>query len=103
MSPRDLIGRDFNRGDIVAFAANEVRVGNSSYKSCGMQLGVVRGVSDNDKALVTMPPGFEGNSEESDGWIRNSKNAIVLSQFVIPEIDQFSDLYTIRKRMLGNL
>jgi len=96
----DIAGRRFQTGDIVAFSCNEIKEGRSTYKTCGMQLGVVRGVSKNDKVLVRMPSGFEGYSTTFDTYLRNEKNSIVLSQFVIPEIEQFQELFGIREDLL---
>ena len=100
MNPVDMVGRNFSIGDIVVFACNEVKAINSSYKTCGMQRGVVRGVSDNKKVLITMPSGFEGRTKRYDTYIRDENNAIVLSQFVIPEIEQFQELFDIRNDLL---
>jgi len=99
MTPKDIAGRDFNPGDIVAFAANEVKIGNSTYKNCGLQLGVVRGVSDKDKVLVRLPSGFGGLTSTFDTWIRDSRNAVVLSQFVIPEIEDTKELWKLREEL----
>jgi len=96
----DIAGRVFQTGDIVAFSCNEIKEANSVYKTCGMQLGVVRGVSKNDKVLVRMPSGFGGYRATFDTYIRNEKNSIVLSQFVIPEIEQFQELFDIRNDLL---
>ena len=96
----DIAGRVFQTGDIVAFSCNEIKETNSSYKTCGIHLGVVRGISKNYKVLVRMPSGFGGMAKRYDTYIRDEKNAVVLSQFVIPEIEQFQELFDIRNDLL---
>jgi len=96
----DLVGRGFTIGDIVAFARREKKTGNYTYKASRMNLGVVRGISKSGKVLIRMPSGFEDREEQYDTWLRDEKNTIVLSQFVIPEIEQFQELFDIRNDLL---